>query len=353
MITASRWQGTVRGLAAGSAVVLVAAVAGGCKSGSSWNAKPSWWTFGGSPADAAALASAPAAPTDVTKPSASSKPYPTTTTPEGYVLESAKQAGGQVADATAAVPDRPAAETAAVTYGSTPPPTSAAARPAPAVDTAGGAPTGLSSISPQVGPYGTAPQSALQPDQPLPTPSSPAYAGAPAAASAAAFAAPAAASESRFDGGATRVADARAADGWAAPPPAAPPAAGESRYAGGGSRFSGIDAAPPAAGASAAPVPGAAAFPTEPTPPAVPTAPPAAAFPPAAAAVMPAPATLPPAAAPPPAAPPTPTRRPDPGYRPGGTSSYRPSRTILAGDAGSGSEGVRQASFQMDAPPGP
>jgi hypothetical protein len=63
-------------------VVLLAVAAVGCKSGSSWTAKPSWWTFGGSGEDPAKLAAAPPATTDATKPSATAKPYPTTTTPQ-------------------------------------------------------------------------------------------------------------------------------------------------------------------------------------------------------------------------------------------------------------------------------
>jgi hypothetical protein len=39
-----------------------------------------------------------------------------------------------------------------------------------------------------------------------------------------------------------------------------------------------------------------------------------------------------------------PTRRPDPGYRPGGTSSYRPAKTLLAGEEAD--EGVQPASFE-------
>jgi hypothetical protein len=350
MITASRWQESVRGRAAGGAVVLVVALATGCKSGTSSSMTPSWWSFGSSKADNAALASAPPAPTDVTKPSSTAKPYPTTTTPEGYVLESGKQSPGQVAVASAAVAERAPTEPVAVTYGSTPPAATAAATPAtPATAT-----SSLSSITPQVGPYGAAPQSSLGPDQPLPTPSSPAFAAAPPAAVPAAAAAvsapPAAAPESRFGGAGTRVADARGADGWAAPPPAATPAApGDSRYAGGGSRFSAIDAAamtaPPAA---ATPAFGAApATPAEFAPP--PAAPPVTAAPPA--TLPPAPAAVPPSSpvvpSAPPGTPPTPTRRPDPGYRPGGTSSYRPSRTILAGDSGTDG-GVRQVSFQAD-----
>jgi hypothetical protein len=45
-----------------------------------------------------------------------------------------------------------------------------------------------------------------------------------------------------------------------------------------------------------------------------------------------------------------PVRRPDPGYRPGGTSSYRPSRAILAGDPPAGeSGGVRTVGFETPA----
>ena len=50
-------------------------------------------------------------------------------------------------------------------------------------------------------------------------------------------------------------------------------------------------------------------------------------------------------------APPTPTRRPDPGYRPGGTSTYRPSRTILAGETGSEPGGIQPVSFEAAAVP--
>jgi hypothetical protein len=71
MITASASQRFPYGpTARGAAVVLVALAVVGCKSGSSWTAKPSWWTFGGTGDDPAALASAPTTPTDVTKPSA-------------------------------------------------------------------------------------------------------------------------------------------------------------------------------------------------------------------------------------------------------------------------------------------
>lgn len=332
-----RRQGTL-----GVAIVLAAAVAGGCKSGSSWTAKPSWWTFGDASKDPATLASAPPAPTDVTKPSASAKPYQTTTTPEGYVLENVQRTGQpQVAAATSSP-----VEPAAVTYGSTPvaPPAAAAVASQAAVAPAAAAGS-LSSITPQVGPYGSAPGSSPS-DQSLPATSaagSPAPLGAHVSApaptppsTAAAFGAPAAMSPG-FDPAGTRVADARGSEAW---PAAAAPAvgAGDSRYGvSNGSRFSGGMSAMPAA---AAPV---EAF--------TPAAPPAEMTPPAAAAPTGLPAAAP-AAAPAQLAPPTPTRRPDAGYRPAGTSSYRPSRTILAGDSSGSPSAVQPASYEAAIPAG-
>jgi len=139
------------------------------------------------------------------------------------------------------------------------------------------------------------------------------------------------------------MADARAADPAAAIPAAAlpveQPAYGGSRYpTSTGSRFGSAEAA------SFSP---AAAFP--PTSPAAPTD--AGFGAPAAAAPFGAPATVsPPASS---AAPgllqpsAQPVRRPDPGYRPGGTSSYRTSRTILADD--STPAAVRTASYEEPA----
>lgn len=85
MISASRQRFPSARFVAAAAAVAVACASPGCKSGSSWAAKPSWWTFGND--DPAKLADAPPAATDVAMPSATSKPYPTTTTPEGYVME--------------------------------------------------------------------------------------------------------------------------------------------------------------------------------------------------------------------------------------------------------------------------
>lgn len=312
--------------ARGLIVLLVAVAAVGCKSGSSWTAKPSWWTFGGSGDDPAKLAAAPPATTDTTKPSAAHTPYPTTTTPEGYVMENAQRAG-QTQVASASQPTTaPAAEPPAVTYGSKPP-VSATPSPPPQMAAASAGGGTLSGIAPQVGPYG-APPGTSPLEQTLPpstTPASSFGAAPPAAAEAG-----------------VRVADARGAESWSPAPPAAsaaPPAtsaAGDSRYgASVGSRFSG--AAQPMNPPMTQPAP-ASAFP--PITPAAPATLPASIDPLAAPAAGP-------ATAPSSLAPPTPTRRADPGYRPGGTSSYRPSRTILAGDATAEPGAIQPVSFEM------
>ena len=124
----------------------------------------------------------------------------------------------------------------------------------------------------------------------------------------------------------TRVADARGSAGWpAAAATTAAPMDAESRYGqANGSRFGGgfAPAAQPAfePNPSLDPAPGFVPAPAAPA--AMETTPPASQplqpTPPAASA-------LPGGMAPP-------ARRPDPGYRPGGTSSYRPNRAILAGD---------------------
>lgn len=327
MITASASQRFPYGpTARGAAVVLVALAVVGCKSGSSWTAKPSWWTFGGTGDDPAALASAPTTPTDVTKPSAAAKPYPTTTTPEGYVVENAQRAG-QSQVATTSPQPQPPAESAVVTYGTKPPAPVEPPAAAPQIAASSGATGGLSSITPQVGPYGSVPGAAAPADQSLPSSSGGFASAAPAAMPAAAGAAFGAALQP--EGAPTRVADARGAESWGTPAASSPPpTAGDSRYGGTGSRFSGGAVAAPAAAASFA------APPIEP--------------PPAAPAAMPA---IGPTATPSSLAPPTPTRRPDPGYRPGGTSSYRPSRTILAGETGSEPGGIQPVSFEAAAVP--
>jgi hypothetical protein len=359
-----------RGRDAATTALFAAALMGcvvpsvGCKTGTSFT-KPSWWTIGGTPkADADALASAPPYGGDIKKPSESAKQYPTTSTPSGYVITGTASPSDAVAQQFQA-----AQQQAPVVYGTTPPPalpaaTAVAATPSSAIPQQP-APT---SIAPQVGPYAAlAGDSIPPPGQPLPPispsttpsmpsmPSTPSMAGAGMASMPSMTATPAETAlpntgYSNFSAPtanpiaaaspAPRMADARAADPAAAVPAAAlpveQPAYGGSRYpTSTGSRFGSAEAASfsPAAGFP----PASSAAPTE------------AGFPPpAAAAPLGAPATVsPPASS---AAPgllqpsAQPVRRPDPGYRPGGTSSYRTSRTILADD--SAPAAVRMASYE-------
>ena len=302
-----RWLGTL--------AVLALVVAPGCKSGGSWNAKPAWWSFGQTPPAAGdGLASAPAFNGDATKPSATAKPYPTTSTPQGYALEQSSA---------------PAADAAPVTYGVTQPPAAAApANLAQWSPSASAPPAAAGPIAPQVGPYATT------------------QAGPPATAAAAALppatneppaalaAVPQPSPPPAVPAAAPRMADARASSpDWTGSADAvAPPANPSSRYGVAASRFSG---APDAAGSAAFPAAPAAAAPA-----AFPAAPSAAtpAAPAAWPTELPAPGSAPLAAPPGP-----PVRRPDPGYRPGGTSSYRPARTSIAGGA---DPGVQPASFE-------
>lgn len=335
-MSAASWQRfpSARCIAAAMALA-VALVAPGCKSGSSWTAKPSWWKFGSD--DPAKLADAPPSSTDVAKPSATQKPYPTTTTPEGYVLENTQRAGATQQVAAAAAPAAPATPPAAVTYGSQPAPATppaaefAAARAAPPSQ-----PSGLSSIAPQVGPYGAPPSSTpAVPEQSLPSGASSFTATAPPAAPPAAAAA--------FGAEGARVADARGADSWSQPAP--PPAAvGNDRYGTGtGSRFATASFPQPSASEPLAPPPAAIDVPAAAVPATLPAAPPGS--PPAAV-----PAAIPAAA--PTGAPPIPTRRPEAGYyRPGGTSNYRPTRSLLAGDDTATPAAVTPAAFESPAGP--
>lgn len=310
----------------GFALALLVAVAAGCKSGS-WGAKPSWWGFGGTP-QSSSLATAPGFDKDVVKPSETAKPYPTTNTPEGYALSAATSTDAARPAGTAA-PALVAPST--VTYGAAPP-LAPPVQPSPAA-TAAAAPA---AIGPQVGPYAS-----IQPQAQTPPPP-----GAldPAAAATAGLAAAPAFGDAQPPAAqppAARYADARASETWAASPPPvaatggmqpvpAPAATTDARYGQAtGSRFGTASLEPP------------------------PIDPPAAA--PLAPAMAAPPATAPAVA--PPAAPPgnplpggisPPQRRPDPGYRPGGTSSYRPSRAILAGDEPPAA-GVMPASFEAPA----
>lgn len=315
---------------------LLASCVTGCRSGSA-TALPSWSMFGGSNKASSTLAAAPPFEGDVAKPSASAKPYPTTSTPDGYVLDNGT---GRPADPSAASGP---ADGGAVVYGS-PPPTPAAApaaepaaayaaAPAVAPTSAPGVDAPMSSIVPQVGPY-----AAATPATPALVEASPPPDAAGGQSSPAGFAA-----APGFDGPASppeRMADARGATSWAADRGATPPqqdmdpSAGSSRYAG-GSRFAGGGTAQPAAAAWPAAQTGNAGEPpaawpaatSAPAPFSESNSSPPAAFPTAAP-----PGTQPPSfptapaasnQAAPAALPDGPVRRPDPGYRPGGTSNYR------------------------------
>jgi len=343
----SGMPGSVLSLAALLACTLAAV---GCKSGTTL-AKPSWWTFGGGGGDAAKLASAPSFSGDAKKPSESNKPYPTTSTPNGYVIAGSADPGSPAAT--------PAAQSAApigpVVYGSTPAPAAtAAATPAPAAAPAAA----------QTGPYATlAGETIPPPGQPLPplaplsaTPSQAAMAMPPAAAPlpaagvaayGAADASAPAAGFSNFSGNAApaaseppaaRVADARGFEPAVGNPPSGDAGVGAlpsggSRYATqSSSRFTG--GGTPAAAASYGQPPAGAAFP--PPDASLPAAAPPAGGPgvqPASPGLLPQPAS-------------TPVPRPDPVYRPFNTGSYRPSRTILADDAGPLPGEVRPASYE-------
>ena len=333
----------------------------GCKTGTSF-AKPSWWTFGGTPKpDADSLSAAPPYGGDIKKPSELAKPYPTTSTPSGYVINgTASPADAAAQQVQAAQPQTP------VVYGTTPPQAAdpAAASVAAVPPAAAPQQPSASSIAPQVGPYASLDGDSIPPPgQPLPplspstTPSMGPMPSMPSMASSPGM--PATPSEASLPNAAyssfpaaqpapvgmtppARMADARSADPAAAIPAAALPAeaaagAGSRYSTNTGSRFSGAEAAsfPPAATSQPAaygslPDAGLPASPPA-SPFAVPATPPAAGTPAA-------PGFLPPSA--------QPVRRPDPGYRPGGTSSYRPSRAILADDPSPASGGVRTASFE-------
>jgi len=350
-----------------AALIGCAMPAVGCKTGTSF-AKPSWMTFGGAPKpNATSLTAAPPYDGDIKKPSESSKPYPTTSTPSGYVINSTPGTPG-VAD-TAAQPSQAAQPQAPVVYGTTPTPQATASVAAVPPAAALQQPT-PASIAPQVGPYASLDGDSIPPPgQPLPplspssmpsmgaTPgmaSSPAMASSPGMTATPSEASLPTAAYSNFSTPPSapagmvppaRMADARSADPAAAIPAGALPAEAAdgsgSRYSTNtGSRFSGAEAAsfPPAAASQ----PAAYGSPLETglpvSPPASPFTPPPAASP---TGVPAAPGLLQPSA--------QPVRRPDPVYRPGGTSSYRPSRTILADDSAPVSGDVRTAAFEEPA----
>lgn len=327
MVTVRHSRQGFHARAAGLVGLAVAAMlTTGCKSGS-WGAKPSWWSSSGTP-PASSLTAAPSFDKDVAKPSETAKPYPTTSTPEGYALSDAtKTDAGRVAASPPGL-----VEPTAVTYGATPPP--AAAQPPVA---ASPATVAGQTVGPQVGPYAS-----LQPQSPMPTPPPPASIDPAGAATAGMAAAPAfgeanpplaqmpPAQPLAAQPPAERYADASGSQAWAAsPPPAAtPPAAAAPGIDG---RYGDVNASrfgAPAAGFAAPPAAAPPIAPIETQPAASPAAPP-----PAAGGDV-----LPGAIAPP-------KRRPDPGYRPLGTSSYRPGQTILTGDEPAAA-GVVPASFE-------
>ena len=289
---------------------LLATTACGCKTGS-WGVKPSWWGSGAAPAGSA-LTAAPTFEKDPTKPSEVAKPYPTTNSPEGYALD------GMPKPAAAGAP---AIEPAAVTYGTT-----VAARTEQPIPGAAADAAGRTAAAPQVGPYASLQQPAAAAPQSA-DPAAAAMAGFGAAPGFESVPPPA-----QPDQPAARVADARGGGGWSSPPAASLPPADSSAvggFSGGpsdrygmnpGSRFSGGGEFQPAAPQGFSPVePPSAVRSAEP-----PVAPPS--------PVVPAPPLAPANSSPAlPGGVSPPTRRPDPGYRPGGTSSYRPNRAILAG----------------------
>jgi len=333
-----------------SAVMAVATLAcllasTGCKTGTTSFAKPSkpsWMNFGGTPkADPTALASAPPYSGDIPKPSDSAKPYPTTSTPSGYVITgSASPAATSAAAIGSAQPQAP------VVYGSTPPATVVAT---PAMSPAYASQQPSAAITPQVGPYASLTGDSIPPPgQPLPpialstmpamssTAATSLESALPAAASSnyESFRAAPTVAPAAVDVQAARMADARASDSPA-------DGSGGSRYsASTGSRFvpapngSSFPAAGPAAASASFGFPAEMALPASP----------------AAAPSTPAPAGMAPPTAPGLLQPSgsQPVRRSDPVYRPGGTSSYRPSRTILAADSDAPAA-IRPASFEEPA----
>ena len=321
-----------RGSGAWVAAACLVLLASGCKSGASFSKPSSWWAGGGSN-DPSQLAAAPpfeegvTAEGNVAKPSSMASPYPTTTTPQGYAINDAAAAPAETPTAAQAavgqLPQYPSTDDAApVTYGQPAPapmtyPDTAEMAGATAAGVAGGG------IATQTGPYATLPAASAPPSPAAPL--TPETVVAP-----------------------SRIADSRAGSSFGdslAPAPAATPlAAPESRYGDvNASRFGGTGFGSGAA-ADAPPMAPATEPPLSSNP--------ASAFP---AAAPSAPISSPPVSVDPlpgsPSLPATPPRRrPDPGYRPGGTSSYRPSSSILVG-APSTDPAVRAASFDTPAEP--
>ena len=370
---ASNRRGRLGAVAIG--ILLASLAGGGCRSGVRSMSAPKWPSFGASKAkgiDDTALTAAPKIDAPTTKPSAAATPYPTTSTPAGYVVNEASPTAG-----VAAVGIQTAAtDPATVTYGVAPPPQLAAAAGDPrSAPTPESAPP--QSISPQVGPYATLPTPPPPAETPAvpglppsslplePVPPPPAQVAGTPPGGGYPLAPPATPSSFPSTAGyePSRVADARgslaaepAAPGYAAAgvaagaaaastlSPITPPESGTpARYASDRSRF-GDPVADPALTA-----PGGA----------FPASPPAdAGWSGSAGLPAAAPGPFPAAPAPLPAANPDgltspPVRRPDPVFRPGGTSSYRPAEQIFVDEQPVAPSAVRTASYETLLPPPP
>jgi hypothetical protein len=366
--------------------LLIASLAGGgCRSGVRSMTAPKWPSFGTAKPkgiDDSALAAAPKIDASTQKPSTAATPYPTTSTPAGYVVNDSSPTAGAAATGIQSA----ATDPAMVTYGATPPPQLAAAASDPRAMAGLPESSAPQAISPQVGPYASLPappppaesptppglQPASLPLEPVPPPAAqvaaaPPGGGYPVAPPATSSAFPSTAgyepsrvADSRGSMAAETAAPGLAAAGVAAATPLAPINPQESgtpaRYASDRSRYGDPLAADPALAAPAsayqAPPPAADAG--------LPGAGWAGALPPAAAApavAAPAPFTTAPPAALPPANPDgltsPPVRRPDPVFRPGGTSSYRPAEQIFVDEQPVAPSAVRTASFETAAPPLP
>lgn len=368
--------GRLRAVALG--VLLATVAGGGCRSGVRSMTAPKWPSFGGTKSkgiDDTTLTAAPKIDAPTTKPSTVATPYPTTSTPAGYVVNDSSPTAGAVA---------PGIQTAAtdpgvVTYGVTP--ASQVDPPPPPAPPSLADATSPAAITPQVGPYTSFPppppeaetpsQGTLgiegnpppglaagtydaveRPRAPSTADAGPPGGGFPAAPPASSFPSTAGYEPSRVAdarGGVETAAPGMAGAAAAAPlAPINPPESGTpARYASDSSRFG---------------APMAADHPSIAPSGALPSAPAtdagwAAAVPPAAAAPPPAPFPAAPPAALPAANPDgltsPPVRRPDPVYRPGGTSSYRPAEQIFVDEQPVAPSAVRTASFETAAPPQP
>lgn len=363
--------------------ILIATLAGsGCRSGVRSMTAPKWPSFGSSKpkgVDDSGLTAAPKVAASINKPSTAATPYPTTSTPAGYVVNDASPtAGGPVPGIQTAATDP-----GSVTYGVTPP--AQVAPPAAESPAAVAGTVPPAAVATQVGPYATLPPPPPAAESPTPPgippsdpglesalPSSPQVAAAPPGGGYP-VAPPAAASAFPSTAGyePSRVADARggfapegaAVAGAAAATPALvpitsqntpPPDVGgtQARYASDRSRF-GDPLAPPAdvpPASAAALAPPAAAVWTGANDASAPVVAPPASFPAAPPAPL-APAPLAPAN--PDGLTSPPVRRPDPVFRPGGTSSYRPAEQIFVDEQPVAPSAVRTASYEFAVPPSP